>query len=79
MRVDEMIETLRRFPPGSQVVVDGYEGGFDEPYMHALDVAPANLPSRDVGIFGAYNAVATQADPRAVCISRHATMDDPSE
>ena len=30
MTIHELIETLKNFPPGMQVVVKGYEGGYND-------------------------------------------------
>lgn len=33
MTVDDLIAALRELPPDARVVVDGYEGGFDDPHI----------------------------------------------
>lgn len=33
MTVQQLIEHLKSFPPDQLVVVDGYEGGYNEPHL----------------------------------------------
>jgi hypothetical protein len=50
MTVAELIEHLKQFDPNMRVVVDGYEGGFDDPKISETDaIIDANWVMVDTG------------------------------
>ena len=56
MTVGELREILRALPPGRRVLVDGYEGGFDDPFLHLVEemgLRPG--PPDPGGIFGSHH------------------------
>ena len=40
MNAGELIEILKTFPPETRVVVDGFEGGFDDPTPQVVVMVP---------------------------------------
>ena len=50
--VAELIAALQQFPPETRVMVDGYEGGYDDPV--APKVISVSLDSYDNCIYGSH-------------------------
>ncbi len=63
--VGELIAALRRFPPETRVLVDGYESGYDDPVAPTLIAAA--LDDYESSVCGAY---VDGADFSAVLIAR---------
>lgn len=39
MTIQQLLEELSKYPPSMQVVVDGYEGGYDDPTCCVKEIA----------------------------------------
>lgn len=55
MTVDELRDALVVYPGDMRVVVDGYEGGYDEPHFHLVHMR-ALVAAEAGGMFGDYTS-----------------------
>lgn len=68
MTVKELIRALSAFPADMPVVVDGYEGGADNPQLPKLDrVTPRGY---DASLIGIYDDMPDDHDPNAFAVVR---------
>lgn len=66
MNVKELIEKLKQFPTEMLVVVDGYEGGYDDiATVHQVKVK-LNDPR---SLFGQHSDEALEKDATVLCLS----------
>jgi hypothetical protein len=65
LTVAELIGALKAFPPETRVMVDGYEGGYDNPEIPKLITVAADVFDSDV-----YGSFEDGRDFPAVLIAR---------
>lgn len=64
MTVAELIKILKAYPPKMPVVVDGYEGDFDEPVVRRAE-RERGVRNVHPSYFGCYPDVTRKNDPDA--------------